>query len=277
MKYFIVGCFLLMSACAQQEQLDLHHDCSSILSQNGQKILENAYYKVIQNKGVFAIKEKKSLDDTLSQTIYNISPVYPVTDSAGWSIDFKGKGFEMTKSILVAETSSYDSDASYGIYSLQSGARILEYTYDKLEVLFVDENNKRYLGFYSKNGAPSSNIKSISKENTLGIFNYASQDGILNTISLEAIDVNWLDILDVSNPVLELLPIEDNAIQLNAGKKLYFTAQDGFADEGVNFDLKVIFYTTDTYTPVEFTLEVRANQLLIPQDFKHGIFQLESL
>ena len=277
MKYFIVGCFLLISACAQQEQLDLDHDCSSILSQNGQKILENAYYKVIQNKGVFAIKEKKSLDDTLSQTIYNISPVYPVTDSAGWSIDFKGKGFEMTKSILVAETSSYDSDASYGIYSLQSGARILEYTYDKLEVLFVDENNKRYLGFYSKNGAPSSNIKSISKENTLGIFNYASQDGILNTISLEAIDVNWLDILDVSNPVLELLPIEDNAIQLNAGKKLYFTAQDGFADEGVNFDLKVIFYTTDTYTPVEFTLEVRANQLLIPQDFKHGIFQLESL
>ena len=81
--------------------------------------------------------------------------------------------------------------------------------------VFVDENNKRYLGFYSKNGAPSSNIKSISKENTLGIFNYASQDGILNTISLEAIDVNWLDILDVSNPVLELLPIEDNCISLH--------------------------------------------------------------
>ena len=277
MKYFIVGCFLLISACAHQEQLDLHHDCSVILSQNGQKILENAYYKVIQNEGVFAIKEKKSLDDSLSQTIYNISPVYPITDSADWSIDFKGKGFEMTKSTLVAETTSYDSDASYGIYSLQSGARILEYTYDKLEVLFVAEANKRYLGFYSKNGAPSPNIKSISKKNTLGIFNYASQDGLLNTISLEAIDVNWLEILDVSNPVLELMPIEGNAIQLNAGKKLYFTAQDGFADEAVNFDLKVIFYTTDTYKPVEFILEVRANQLLIPKDFKHSIFQLESL
>ena len=277
MKYFIVGCFLLISACAQQEQLDLHHDCSVILSQNGQKILENAYYKVIQNEGVFAIKEKKILDDSLSQTIYNISPVYPITDSADWSIDFKGKGFEMTKSTLVAETTSYDSDASYGIYNLQSGARILEFTYDKLEILFVAEANKRYLGFYSKNGAPSTNIKSISKENTLGIFNYASQDGLLNTISLEAIDVNWLEILDVSNPVLELMPIEGNAIQLNAGKKLYFTAQDGFADEAVNFDLKVIFYTTDTYKPVEFILEVRANQLLIPKDFKHSIFQLESL
>ena len=277
MKYFIVGCFLLISACAQQEQLDLHHDCSVILSQNGQKILENAYYKVIQNEGVFAIKEKKILDDSLSQTIYNISPVYPITDSADWSIDFKGKGFEMTKSTLVAETTSYDSDASYGIYSLQSGSRILEYTYDKLEVLFIDDSNKRYLGFYSKNGVPSTNIGAISKENTLGIFSYASQDGLLNTIRLEAIDANWLDILDVSNPVLELMPIEDNAIQLNAGKKLYFTAEDGFADEGVDFDLKVIFYTTDTYKPVEFMLEVRANQLLIPKDFKHSIFQLESL
>ena len=94
---------------------------------------------------------------------------------------------------------------------------------------------------------------------------------------MEAIDVNWLDILDVSNPVLELLPIEDNAIQLNAGKKLYFTAQDGSADVGIDFDLKVVFYTTDTYKPLEFTLEVRDNQLLIPKDFNHSIFQLESL
>ncbi|MFT5306792.1 MAG: hypothetical protein ACI89M_002319, partial [Chitinophagales bacterium] len=211
------------------------------------------------------------------QAVFQIAPAYTDKDEQDWQINFKGEGFSLTKSSLIAETTFGNSDASYSAYSLRSGEKLIEYTYDKLEVLFGDEQKKRYLGFYSNKGVKSEFIDLNSNKNTLGILSYASQDKLLKAIRIEVTDPFWLDVLDVSNPVIELSPLRQDAIALNSGKTLYFTSNQGREDEGVNFNIKVIFYTTDTYKPVEFFLQVRENQLLVAPVFTHSVFHLESL
>jgi hypothetical protein len=94
---------------------------------------------------------------------------------------------------------------------------------------------------------------------------------------LSAADPMWEALLDISNPVFELIPLTPGTLVLNNGKSLFFTSQDASEDSDVNFDIRIIFYTTDTYKPVEFTLQVRNDELLLPKDFQHSVFTLESL
>ncbi len=277
MRYFIIAFVLLLVACGGGAPKELANECSSLYEDNGQQVVVNAYFKILDNENVISIKERKILGDSLEQAVFQIAPAYTDKDEQDWQINFKGEGFSLTKSSLIAETTFGNSDASYSAYSLRSGEKLIEYTYDKLEVLFGDEQKKRYLGFYSNKGVKSEFIDRNSNKNTLGILSYASQDKLLKAIRIEVTDPFWLDILDVSNPVIELSPLKQDAIALNSGKTLYFTSNQGMEDEGVNFNIKVVFYTTDTHKPVEFFLQVRENQLLVSPVFTHSVFHLESL
>ena len=107
--------------------------------------------------------------------------------------------------------------------------------------------------------------------------NYANQKGGLSKIKIEALDEMWLDIFDVANPVIELIPYKNTAIELNSGKTLYFTSTDGKTSQDVNFDIQFTYYTKDTYKPSSFILEVRGDEIIIPDNFSNTVFSLESL
>lgn len=277
MRYLTMFALLLFAACTSDSPTKMAHDCSSMYEEEERVVIENAYFKILDDESLLAVKERKILGDTIGQTVFNFSPATANSIAESWSIAFTGDNYSLAKKMLIADISTRESDASYVGYSLATGEVLLEYTYDKFEVLFGDEFNKRYLGFYSNKGRETAFSEVNRTKNTIGFLTYASQKEKLNALRIEAADPFWLDVLDISNPVVELIPVKENSIQLNAGKTLYFTNHEGENSAGVDFDMKLMFYTTDTYKPVEFILQVRNDKLLVPEDFSHSVFLLESL
>lgn len=277
MRYIFVGFLFSLFACQEETRKNFQSECSSISAQNNETIIDNCYYQTINNQEILAIKEKIVFGDTSGLSTFQVSKMMPDNEAYDWSVNFEGRSFDVVSPLLIVETSELNSNASYQAYSLINGSKVLEYTYDKFEVLFSDKTKKRMIGFYSNQGATSKFLQENSNKKTFGILSYGSQDELLNSIRIDAADPMWMDVIDISSPVIELLPIKENAISLYGGKTLFFTSHDGVQNDELNFDVKIVFYTTDTYKPVEFVLEVRDNQLLLPESFSHSVFHLESL
>ena len=273
MKYWFLLLPLGLPSCLSETSKETSDLCSSIETVDKQTIVNNAFYKVLENGSVLSILEQQILDDSLGFNHVQVSSI-----EEKWQIDLHQLDYQMQQNLLIAEWRENDiHDASYSAFSLHTGEKLLDYTYDKLEILFNQPEEKRFFGFYSDNGIAIDAYTENRAKGTLGVLTYANQANPIRQLRLSAADPMWEALLDISNPVFELIPLTPGTLVLNNGKSLFFTSQDASEDSEVNFDIRIIFYTTDTYKPVEFTLQVRNDELLLPKDFQHSVFTLESL
>lgn len=272
-----LGLLFFVMACNAPEHQTGDGKCSVLKETPQGLFIQNEYYKYLADGKVISILQKEYVGDSLNLPVTAIYPVYPLADSAKWSFSFKGQDYRIIKDLLIAEALSKGKDASYKVFNLNNGNEVISYTYDKFDILFSDESEKRFLGFYGMNAADVEGSELKFEELTFGYLNYANKDGSLGQIKIETKDPMWLEVLDISNPVIELLPLKENAISLNSGKTLYFTGADGKQHEEVNFDIQITFYTTDTYKPVSFMLQVRNDKFELAENFSNTVFDLESL
>ena len=273
MKYWFLLLPLGLLSCLSETSKETSDLCSSIETVDKQTIVNNAFYKVLENGSVLSILEQQILDDSLGFNHVQVSSI-----EEEWQIDLHQVDYQIQQNLLIAEWRENDiHDASYSAFSLHTGEKLLDYTYDKLEILFNQPEEKRFFGFYSDNGIAIDAYTENRAKETLGILTYANQANPIRQLRLSAADPMWEALLDISNPVFELVPLTTGTLVLNNGKSLFFTSQDASKESGVNFDIHITFYTIDTYQPVEFTLQVRNDELLLPSDFQHSVFALESL
>ena len=251
--------------------------CSSLTESSDGLRIKNQYFKHLQNGSVLAIVQDELIGDTISLPKTLISPVYPKADSGKWQIECYGQEVKFFNDLVIAEAIRTGNDASYKVFNLNNGNEIIAYTYDKFDILFSDENEKRFLGFYGMNASDKKDNPLKFEALTFGFLSFSNKDGLLGQIRIDTKDPMWLDVLDISNPVIELVPIKGNALSLNSGKTLYFTSSDGKKGDDVNFDIQITFYTTDTYKPITFMLQVRNDKFELAKDFSNTVFHLESL
>lgn len=281
MKYWLFIFLVCLLACDTTVSTEvLTNNCSSVQLTEDRLLVTNAFYQVLEDEQVLSITEEYVVGDSLGINKLFVTDFESTTGDAGhsWEIALENVDYSIEKNVLLAQwNKSGLYDASYSAYSLLSGEKLLDYTYDKLEIVFNQVNERRYFGFYSDNGIPIEAYSDRRTKETFGLLTYANQDEQLQQLRLTAADPMWLDLLDISNPVFELVPLTEGTISLNSGKSLFFTGQSTAETGGVNFDINIVFYTTDSYKPVVITLPVRNDQLQIPTDFEHSVFALESL
>jgi hypothetical protein len=277
LSLLIFAVLLSLAGCNSSPSNTAVGACSKLTETSEGLLIQNEYFRYLDDGSVVSIIQNELIGDSLSQTSTRMYPVYPKEDSAKWDIQFNGQDFKIFKDLLISEASENGKDASYKVFNLSNGKEVIFYTYDKFDILFSDENEKRFLGFYGMNATDriASDLK--FDKLTFGYLNYANKEGSLGQIRIATKDPLWLNVLDISNPVIELMPLKENALSLNSGKTLYFTSTDGKQKEAVNFDIQITFYTTDTYKPTSFTLQVRNDKFELSKDFSNTVFKLESL
>lgn len=275
---FLAASLLLVSCGALDKESNRGaSNCSSISIGADGVSIENSYFMPISNGMILSVFSQENIGGENMPSTFEVWPVYPKEDSLKWEITFTGDDFEVFNNTLIASKKVDNDEDYYVLYDLVAGNKIIEYTYDKFEVLFSDENEKRFMGFYSKNAANMNKGDYKFNEKSFGFLSYANQQGQISKIRIDAMDPMWLEIFDVANPVIEMIPFKGNAIELNSGKTLYFTSSDGKLSEEVNFDIQFTYYTKDTYKPSSFLLEVRRDKIIVPSDFSNTVFNLESL
>lgn len=279
MKNLFLAVSLLLISCGAIDKKSNGgaSNCSSISVGEDGISIDNHYFMSISNGMVLSIRSQENVGGEKSSSNFEVTPVHPKEDSLKWKITFTGDDFEIFNNTLLASKKVENEEDYFAIYELAEGNKIIEYTYDKFEVLFLDENEKRFMGFYSKNAANVNKADYDFNEKSFGFLNYSNQQGQISKIRIDAVDPMWMDIFDVANPVIEMLPLKGNAIELNSGKTLYFTSSDGKLSDEVNFDIQFTYYTKDTYKPSSFLLEVRGDKIIVPSDFSNTVFNLESL
>jgi len=276
LNLLIVLVLLVFVACDSSPSNATKGTCSVLSETSEGLMIQNEYFKSLADGTIVSISQRELIGDSLSIISTRMYPVYPNADSAKWAIQFDGQEFKIFKDLLISEASKNGNDASFKVFNLNNGNEVITYTYDKFDILFLDESEKRFVGFYGMNASDrnTSNLKFDML--TVGYLNYSNKDGSLGQIKIDTKDPLWLEVLDISNPVIELMHLKGNAVSLNSGKTLYFTGADGKKREEVNFDIQITFYTTETFEPISILLQVRNDKFELAEDFSNTVFKLES-
>lgn len=271
-KYSILILFLIY-ACQNKNSTTIINGttCSSISEENGVKVFNNFYYENFEDGRVFLVNKKSKLNEPL-KSVFSLVPIFPKEDSAKWNLKFVAEKYVINKNTLLAESNEADKVSSYLLYSLSSGNLLLPYTYDKFNVLFSDETQKRWIGFYSRNGANLEESNLTFSNNTLGYISYANQNTLVQQVAIKVNSSEWVDKLDVSSPVIELLPMSESAMGMPGGKTLYFSA----AKATIDFKLQITFYNKEDYSPHIIVIPILNDKLGEPLfDSGKSIFEIE--
>ncbi|MEZ4979156.1 MAG: hypothetical protein R2772_07645 [Chitinophagales bacterium] len=250
--------------------------CSTLELVDEALTLKNFYFEEYGDKKFLAVSKFESLDDENSLANFEVYPSWPKQDSAKWDVKFKASRYQLLQNYLIAESEEDLRGTSYVMYNLENGNEVVSYTYDKFEVLFSSEEERRFIAFYSRDAANLSSSVYELDESSLGILSYVNQNGEGQHFKIQ-VQTTPND-YDISSPVLELLSIKENAIELMSGKTLYFTGEDGTNKNAVNFNIQVSFFTKTDYEERSFLLQVRNDVLLSNADLSPDLeFRLISL
>lgn len=262
-KYSLLFVGLILFACQNKEtntSLLNNATCSTISEENGVKVFNNFYYENFENGKVFLVNKKSKISESLKNN-FTIIPIMPKEDSAKWSINFVAEKYTINNNTLLTESNAPEKVSSYLMYSLNNGSLLLPYSYDKFSVLFSDETQKRWIGFFSKNGAniEESNLKFDNK--TVGYLTYANQNKQLEQKSIKVNDADWVEKLDISAPVIELMPVSEDVMSMPGGKTLYFSDMD----KAIDFKIKITFYDKEDYSPHIIVVPVLNDKIGTPE------------
>lgn len=267
----------LLYSCSNSSSSELNNDCSSLKFEDNQLVINNYYFKNIDKNKVLAVHSFQQTWDSLAIPSYKLYPVHPKVDSASWTLEFDAEDFQIQKNLLTSEVSLPGFDATFALYNLDFGVKLLDYTYDKFEILFFDDLEKRFLGFYSSKAANIEKSDFSFDKQTLGFFSYANLQGDVQTLEIKLTKPEVPDSFDLSNPVIELKPKDDKALELKSGKTLYFTGSNGKEKSEINFDIFITFYSLKEYTPHTFQLEVKSDKMQAITNNSDAVFQIVAL
>lgn len=274
---FLLLVLFTFFSCKETTQANLPSSkCSSLELTNETLTLKNFYFEEYADNHFLAISkfENIGLDNSLAD--FQVYPTWPKVDSAKWNINFKASRYQLQQNYLIAESEEDQRGTSYVMYNLENGSEVVSYTYDKFEVLFSSEDERRFIGFYSRDAANLASSKYNLDESSLGVLSYVNQNGQGQHYKIEV--QSTPSDYDISSPVIELLSIKENAIELMSGKTLYFTGEDGTNINAINFNIQVSFYTKTDYEERSFLLQVRNDVLLSNAELSPDLeFKLISL
>jgi len=266
-KFLYIVLVIGLIACKQNQTNKLYSKESTIIVENDETILNNYFYQNIGNGKVLAVNEKQNITDSTQIPSFVITPVLPQSDSAKWQLNFNAQQYHISNTYLTTESYLEGKDYTFELYNISNGKKIINYTYDKFEVNYTNDKQRRIVAFYSKNAIDRDNSGFKFTPKTLGYLFYASNDGIIDYYRLDVKDVELKDKYDVSNTNISLgADDESSLLRFNSNKSIFFTTITGDNASDINFNIGVTMYVNEPYTSLEFPIQVKNNQLSFNED-----------
>jgi hypothetical protein len=220
-------------------------------------LIENEYYKPYSydvegrvHSFIFKVKETELFAGAEgNQKKFEISPVYASNKISDWSVSMPFDNFSFRKNVLTGEVfATNDSESSFFMYNIESGASLMDYTYGNLEVHFPDGISKRYFGFYSSRGLPSRKF-SFGAE-VLGYFTFASEKEKIQLVELKARSLEIFEKTDKNTPTLEFEDTDNERLLKTSARSVYYSGIDSPNEQmsDINLAFRATFYVGQDYS-----------------------------
>lgn len=248
----------------------------------GKKIIQknNTYYDLVDFTDKQDLK-KLLLKITKSETSYVDSPItqdhfiVSVSDinggKASWTKEFSGTDIDYTNKVLVIHTEGKTSDQedTYTQYSLQTGQKLMSYTYVPLMALIPNTSNKRFFGYLSK-------LSSIEDKPTQ--FATVSYVGSNETLDKVNIKIKGTDTLPPYTPEINMLAAQESGNTVaNEGRSVILAHADrNYMDSDItNFAMQITYNMPQGKPSVIILLPVRGDRIdLVNATYDKNMFSI---
>ncbi|MCW3126940.1 MAG: hypothetical protein JWO03_2598 [Bacteroidetes bacterium] len=235
---------------------------------SGKKIIQknNTSYDVVEFTDKEDVKklllkvirsETSYVDSAASENHFTISVNGIGNSKINWTKEMKGTDIEYTYKVLVIHTEARASDQedTYTQYSMQTGEKLMSYTYSQLMAQIFNTSNKRFFGYLSKQSATE------EKPENFATISYVGSNEVIDKV-----DIKLKGALSLPNytPEIGLMASQESGNTVaGEGKVVILSKTDRTftATDISGFAMKVSYATPEGHEPITILLPVREDHV----------------
>ncbi|MBS1623938.1 MAG: hypothetical protein JST83_07965 [Bacteroidetes bacterium] len=214
--------------------------------------------------------EVSSVDSGVIDNRYTVSVSGINDEKIHWTKEFKGADLDYTYKVLVVHTEGKNSNEedTYTQYSMQTGEKLMSFTYSSLMAQIVNTSNKRFFGYLSGQSATD------EKPEKFATISYVGSNEKLDKIN---IIVKGNKTLPAYTPEISLLASQESGNTVASEGKVVILAKTDrtFKPEDINgFAMKISYQLPDG-TATMILLPIRQDHIdLENANYDKAIFEI---
>lgn len=193
-----------------------------------------------------------------------------------WNSDIRGSSIGFNFYTLMLQKSGELED-TYECYSLESGERLMSFTYDHLELIVPNVLDKRLLGFLSRNGQGAGMQAFENDPQLYGIITYCSNRERIDQLALRVRDEATLEkILEYSPDMVWYSERDGDKLIRNDKRLLLWELDENYGTEDLGgMSVRFTVWVGDYSNQLAFDIPLVEDRLdLSAATYDTGIFEL---
>ena len=248
----------------------------------GRKIIQknNTFYDLIdftdkQDLKKLLVKATKSetsyVDSGMSENRFIVSVTNIGDGKTNWTKELAGTDIDFTNKVLVVHTEGKTSDMedSYTQYSLQTGQKLMSYTYSQLMALIPNTSNKRFFGYLSKQSSID------DKPEQFASISYVGSNEVIDKVNIKLKGAN--NFPNYTPEITMLAAQESGNTVANEGKTVILAhANRAYTNAEISgFAMQVTYNMPAGQAPVTILLPVREDRIdLANATYDKNVFEI---
>ena len=248
----------------------------------GRKIIQknNTFYDLIdftdkQDIKKLLVKATKSetsyVDSGMSENRFIVSVTNIGDGKTNWTKELAGTDIDFTNKVLVVHTEGKTSDMedSYTQYSLQTGQKLMSYTYSQLMALIPNTSNKRFFGYLSKQSSIT------DKPDQFASISYVGSNEVIDKVNIKLKGANTFP--NYTPEITMLAAQESGNTVANEGKTVILArANRAYTNAEISgFAMQVTYNMPAGKAPVVILLPVREDRIdLTNATYDKNVFEI---
>jgi hypothetical protein len=193
-----------------------------------------------------------------------------------WTQSFKATEIELAGNLMFARLEGFFDEEDYvRVFSLPNGKEFLDYSYDKAQILFPGNKDKRIVGYVSQKTAGTP-LKKIEEENLLGVVQLASGDALLDRVFIKIKRSNYSDRVPRYVPEIVFDSQAKGANIVDGGKTVIMMGEGSSKSaKADNVSLNLVYYIGDDLESTTLSIPIKNDRFMVENArFDSGIFEL---
>lgn len=282
-KLYAIFIIVFIISCKNESQEDSliidtkAGNASFIETKTGETVINNNYFQSFQYQENENIKTQilhiKQIEVVSEKSLISKSEMQISNQNATWKVDSKAHELSIRNNTLVAKTNAdSDHEDTYSLFNIETGAHLLDYSYNCLTARIPQSNFKRYIGFVARSN--SNDLLKKYGDDVIGILSYASENKLLESYIVKSKkDVNR------TSPSIELVALNEEQAIYENNMLLYFMDLDhNYKAEDINFAFALKFYIGEQVKESAMLFEVENDKIELKNaKFDSEVFQIKAL
>jgi hypothetical protein len=215
--------------------------------------------------------ERSYVDSGAAQNQFKVSVSGIGDKNISWTKEMKGTDLDYFYKVLVVHTEgkSSDQEDTYTQYSLQTGQKLMTYTYSPLMAQIINTSNKRFFGYLSKQSSTE------EKPEQYATVSYTGSNELIDKINIKLKDSTKLP---AYTPEIGLLAVQGSGNTVAGEGKVVILAHTDrafTASDITNFAMQITYAMPEGHAPITILLPVRNDHVdLTSATYDKNIFEI---